>query len=99
MPHSPFSMLGMTTRRLTDGRIACRDDREVAPADCRDLLAHANKALSPVQQGIRIVLLDRGMDMLEAIRPTAGHRHSRVPVFGEAAEALRRPLPRSRRRS
>src|SRR5205807_6254092 len=73
------------------------DDRKVAPADFRYLLAHADNAFGPVQEGMRVAALDRGIDMLKAIRPTADHRHGWFSVLREAAVRLVRPLHRRTR--
>src|SRR5262245_32882618 len=75
-----------------DRRIARRDDGEIAPADFRHLLAHADDALGPVEQRIGVAALDRRVDVLEAVGPVADHRHGRLVALGEAAIRLIRPL-------
>ena len=47
------------------GWFSRRNHTEVAPADFRHFLAHADDALGPVQQGVRIAPLLRHVDMLK----------------------------------
>src|ERR1700750_1734627 len=45
------------------GRIARRDDLEISPADFRNLLAHSNNALRPIQQRVWVTALLSNVDM------------------------------------
>src|SRR5699024_2414063 len=51
--------------------ISRRENFEIAPADLRDFLAHANNALGPVEHRLGITALFCGIHMLVAERPAA----------------------------
>src|SRR5262249_10616525 len=74
--------------------IATCDDGEIAPSDLRHFLAHANNSLCPVQQRIGMSALDRGIDVLEAIRAAGDDWNYRLVNLGETAVWLVRPLHR-----
>ena len=71
-----------------------RDHLEVAPADFRNLLAHPDDALGPVQHRVRIAPLFGGVDVLVAVGALVDHGRARPVALGEAGMRLGRPLHR-----
>ena len=76
------------------GRIANRNDLEITPTDFRDLLAHPDDALGPVQHRIRVAPLFGGVDVLVAVGSLVDHGRARPVAFREAGMRLGRPLHR-----
>ena len=88
---------GVIAPVIADGEYRRRTRVEnlvVAPADFRHFLAHANDALGPVEQGVRIAALLRGVDILVSVGTVCDHRTNRLVALRESRVGLRRPLHR-----
>src|SRR5205809_7551535 len=72
--------------------VSNREHFKVAPADLRNFVAHADDALSPVEQRIGIAPLLGGINVLIAVGPLAGYRQDRLARFRQCRMTFRRPL-------
>ena len=79
------------------GGVAGRDHGEIAPAHLGDFLAHADDPLGPVERRVRMAPLDRGIDVLVAVRSSRDDGQVRLVTLGEAAMRFVRPLHRRAR--
>src|SRR6476646_8108546 len=68
------------------------DHLEVAPADFRHLLAHANDPLGPIEHRSRLAPLCRGIDVPIAVRAGIDDGHHRLLALSETCMWLGRPL-------
>src|ERR1700738_1844976 len=73
------------------------EECEVAPADLGNLLAHADNALHPVEEGVGIAALRGDIDVREAIGSFADDGEDGLVALGEAALRFGGPLHGSTR--
>ena len=72
--HDQHRVVAPVVAQREDGRVAGLQDREVAPADLRHLLAHPDHALGPVEQRVRVAALLGDVDVLVAVGAARDHR-------------------------
>src|ERR1700744_631212 len=72
--HTEYGVIAPGVLHYQDIRGACRDKREVAPANLGDLFAHTNNTFHPVEKRVRVPALVCDIDMLKAVRAVADNR-------------------------